>query len=97
MPFVVIIRFVDIIVFEFRSWRDVLNTTLCDNFSRWLATGMWFFPGTPAFSTNKTDRHDIIELLKVALNTITLNQSLKYTGIIPCLPTILQKWLMIFT
>ena len=47
--------------------------------------------------TNKTDRHDITELLKVALNTITLNQPLKYTGIIPCLPTILQKWLMIFT
>jgi hypothetical protein len=29
-----------------------------------------FFPGTPV-STNKTDRHDIAEvLLKVALNTI---------------------------
>ena len=34
MPFVVIIRFVDIVVFEFRSWRDVLGTTLCDNLSR---------------------------------------------------------------
>ena len=32
-----------------------------------------FFPGTPVSSTNKTDRHDITEiLLKVALNTITL-------------------------
>jgi hypothetical protein len=31
MPFIVIIRFVDIVVFEFRSWRDVLDTTLCDN------------------------------------------------------------------
>ena len=30
-------------------------------------------PGTPASSTNKTDRHYIPEiLLKVALNTITL-------------------------
>ena len=29
------------------------------------------FPGTPVFSTNKTDHHDITEiLLKVALNTI---------------------------
>jgi hypothetical protein len=29
--------------------------------------------GTPVSSTNKTDRHDITEiLLKVALNTITL-------------------------
>ena len=32
-----------------------------------------FFPGTPVSSTNKTDRHDITEiLLKVTLNTITL-------------------------
>jgi hypothetical protein len=34
-------------------------------------TGRWFSPGPPVFSTNKTDRHDITEiLLKVALNTI---------------------------
>ena len=33
-----------------------------------------FLLGTPVSSTNNTDRHDIIEiLLKVALNTITLN------------------------
>jgi len=31
----------------------------------------WFSPGTPVSSTNKTDCHDITEiLLKVALNTI---------------------------
>jgi hypothetical protein len=31
----------------------------------------WFSPGPPVSSTNKTDRHDITEiLLKVALNTI---------------------------
>ena len=36
-----------------------------------LATGWWFSPGTPVSSTNKTDHHDITEiLLKVALNTI---------------------------
>jgi hypothetical protein len=35
--------------------------------------GRWFSPGTPVSSTNKTDRHDIVEiLLKVALNTIAL-------------------------
>jgi hypothetical protein len=35
--------------------------------------GQWFSPGTPVSSTNKTDLHDIAEiLLKVALNTITL-------------------------
>jgi hypothetical protein len=33
----------------------------------------WFSPGTPVFSTNKTDRHGInAVLLKEALNTITL-------------------------
>jgi hypothetical protein len=33
----------------------------------------WFSQGTPVPSTNKTDGHDIAEiLLKVALNTITL-------------------------
>jgi hypothetical protein len=37
----------------------------------------WFSPGTPVSSTNKTDRHNITEiLLKVALNTINLNQSI---------------------
>jgi hypothetical protein len=31
---------------------------------------LWFSPGLPVSSTNKTDRHDIAEmLLKVALNT----------------------------
>ena len=48
----------------------VLDTTLCDQASQWLATGQWFSPGTPVSSTNKTDHHDISEiLLKVALNT----------------------------
>ena len=46
-------------------------TTLCDKVCQWLATGQWFSPGPPLSSTNKTDRHDIAELLlKVALNTI---------------------------
>jgi hypothetical protein len=48
-------------------------TKLCDKVCQWLVAGRWFSPGTPVFSTNKTDRHDINEiLLKVALNTITL-------------------------
>jgi hypothetical protein len=39
-----------------------------------LAHGRWFSPGTPASSTTKTGRHDIVEiLLKVALNAINLN------------------------
>ena len=45
-------------------------TTLCDKVCQWLATGRWFSPGPPVSSTNKTDCHDITEiLLKVALNT----------------------------
>ena len=44
--------------------------TLCDKVCQWLATGQWFSPGTPV-SSNKTDCHDITEiLLKVVLNTI---------------------------
>jgi hypothetical protein len=36
-----------------------------------LAAGQWFSPGTPVSSTNKTDGHDIAEiLLKVALTTL---------------------------
>ena len=53
-------------------------TILCDKVCQWLATGWWFPPGPPVSSTNKTDRHDITEiLLKVALNTIkqTTNQN----------------------
>jgi hypothetical protein len=35
-------------------------------------TGLWVSPGTPNSSTNKTDCHDITEiLLKVVLNTIS--------------------------
>ena len=43
-----------------------------------LAHGRWFSPGTSAFSTTKTGRHDIaVILLKVALNTINqINQSI---------------------
>ena len=39
----------------------------------WLDAGLWFSPSTPVSSTDKTDHHDINEiLLKVALNTIIL-------------------------
>jgi len=45
-------------------------TTLCDKVCQWLATCRWFSPDSPVSSINKTDRHDITEiLLKVALNT----------------------------
>jgi hypothetical protein len=28
--------------FEPRSWRGILDTTLCDEVYQWLATGQWF-------------------------------------------------------
>ena len=56
--------------------RDVLDTTLWDKDGQWHVAGQWFSLGPPVFSTNKSDRHDISEiLLKVTLNTITLNPS----------------------
>jgi hypothetical protein len=59
------------------SCQGVFNTTLCDKVCHLFATGQWFSPGTPVSSTNKTDRHDITEiLLKVALNTINPNLNL---------------------
>jgi hypothetical protein len=52
------------------SSLGVLDTTLCDEVCQLLATGRWFFPGTPVSSTIKTDCLDITEiLLKGALAT----------------------------
>ena len=57
-----------------------------------LAHGRWFSPGTPASSTTKTDRHDIVEiLLKVVLNTI--NQ-IKSSQIVLFLLTIILSVLL---
>jgi len=56
--------------------RGVLDTTLCDKVCQWLVADRWFSPVPPVSSTNKTDRHDITEmLLKVALNTRNPNQT----------------------
>jgi hypothetical protein len=58
--------------FESCSWQSVVDTTFCDK----VCQRQWFSPGTPVSSTNKTDCHDITEiLLKVALNIITLTMS----------------------
>ena len=51
--------------------RGAQDRTLHDKVCQWLAAGQLFIPGTPVSSTNKTDRHDITEiLLTVALSTI---------------------------
>ena len=55
-------------------------TRLCDTVCQLLVAGRWFSPGTPVSSTNKTDSHDITEiLLNVALNTTnkTLARSMR--------------------
>jgi len=50
--------------------------TLCDIVCQWLAAGLWFSPGLPVSSTNKSD-YDITKIfLKVALNT--MKQTNKY-------------------
>jgi hypothetical protein len=59
-----------------------------------LAHGRWFYPGIPASSTTETGRHDIAEiLLKVALNTIKINQSkpIKLTTMLYLITDILLK------
>ena len=58
--------------FEYRSWPGALDTTLCDKVCQIFVVDRWISPGTPVSSTNKTDSHDITEiLLTVALNTIS--------------------------
>ena len=59
----------------------VLDTTLCDEL------------GTAVSSTNKTDRHDITEiLLKVALNTITLTPTTRYDRVLSCIRLRNNSW-----
>ena len=53
--------------------QSVYNVVHTVGVCQCLLTGRWFSLDTPFSSTNKTDSHDIAEiLLKVALNTITL-------------------------
>jgi hypothetical protein len=40
----------------------VIDTTICEKLVS-AAKGQWFSPGTPVSSINKTDRHDIDEIL----------------------------------
>jgi hypothetical protein len=61
-------------IYQYQRVQGVLDTTLCDKVCQWLVAGRWFSLSNPISSTNKTDCHDITEiLLKVALN---INQSI---------------------
>ena len=42
---------------------DVLDTLLCDKVCQWCVAGQWFSQGTLVSSTNKTNGHDITEIL----------------------------------
>jgi hypothetical protein len=44
--------------------RGVLETTSCDKDDQWFATGLWFSPGTPVSSINKSDCHDITNIVE---------------------------------
>jgi hypothetical protein len=50
----------------FLTCLNMHEISWCDQFCQWLSTGLWFFStrlGTPVSSTNKTDCHDITEIL----------------------------------
>jgi hypothetical protein len=72
-------------MFESRSWRGVLDTTLCDKVCQWLATGQWFSAGTLVSSTNKTDRHNwniqTKSNLYMTANKHHLNELLGFRGL----------------
>ena len=53
--------------FESHSWRVVFDTTSCDKVCQWPAQVQWFSPGPPVSPTNKTDHHDIIDLIFLVL------------------------------
>ena len=78
--------------------RGVLDTT-CDKVGQWLATGGWFSPATPVSSTNKSDHHDIAEiLLKVVFSTINLTLKTDIIVFICCfIMCLTSHWQIIFS
>ena len=63
--------------------QGLLDTTLCYKVCLLLAAGRCFSLGTLVSCTNKTDHHDIAEiLLKVALNTIALTLTLNKNSVL---------------
>ena len=45
-------------LFEPRSWRGVLDATVCDKVCQLLPTSQWFSPCTLVSSTNKPDQYN---------------------------------------
>ena len=68
---------------EFESWSGQGVQHYVINLSVTCDRGRWFSPGPPVSSTNKTDRHDLTEiLLKVVLSTMKPNHSLRYKHVL---------------
>ena len=64
--------------------QSTINLAGSDQIYQLLAQGRWFSPCTPASSTTKTGRHDIVEiLLKVALKHQKINQSINQRSVLP--------------
>ena len=62
------------------SYSQTRLAAASDKVYQWLAHGRWLSPGTPASSTTKTGRHDIVEiLLKVALKHQKLKRNQSYS------------------
>jgi hypothetical protein len=61
---------------HYQLWVRIPLIARCTRYNKvcqLLAASQWFFPGTPVSFSNKSDRHDITEiLLKMVLNTVTL-------------------------
>jgi hypothetical protein len=74
--------------FFFKVWKIfkiicvLLDTTLFDKVCQWLVAGQWFSLSTLVYFINKSDHHNIAEiLLKVVLNTIALTFSTVHNSI----------------
>ena len=78
----------------FVNYKKGCTQLASDKVCQLLAHGRWFSPGTPASSTTKTSRHDIVEiLLKVALNTINqIKSNILLNDVLVCLYKLTLKF-----
>jgi hypothetical protein len=60
--------------------RILLDTTLCVKVCQWPTVGRWFSPSTPDSSTNKSDRHDITEILLKVPFSVAAESMQKWVG-----------------
>jgi hypothetical protein len=56
----------------------------CDKVYQLLAHGRWFSPDTPAYSTTKTGRHDIAEILLKLASVFLIALLYDFDNSIPC-------------